>query len=115
MVHRVVATLAALAILMLEPLAATAATVATGVPFEINAVLPTTGPAAFLGSKEAEGELLTWFLINIKKSGIPVSSSARITNLYQTQLKKIEKTIAELDEDLQHDYRKELEEWVIFL
>jgi hypothetical protein len=69
----------------------------------------------YIGSKEAEAELLTWFLINIKKAGIPVSSSVRITNLYQTQLKKIEKTISELDEDLQHDYKKELEEWVIFL
>ena len=69
----------------------------------------------YIGNKEAEAELLIWFLVNIKKSGIPVRSSTRITNLYQTQLKKIEKTISELNEDLQYDYKNELAEWVIKL
>jgi hypothetical protein len=67
----------------------------------------------YIGNKEAEAELLIWFIVNIKKAKIPVSSSVRITNLYQNQLKKIEKTISELEEDLQYDYRKELKEWTI--
>src|ERR1044072_9195707 len=29
----------------------------------------------YVGNKEAEAELLIWFLVNIKKSNIPVSSS----------------------------------------
>jgi hypothetical protein len=67
----------------------------------------------YIGTKEAAAELLIFFMMQIKKCGIPIHSGAVLSNLYMNQLKKINSTIETLDEDLQHDYRKELDEWVI--
>jgi hypothetical protein len=67
----------------------------------------------YVGKKEAEIEILTWFITLIKKSRIPIYDTVKLSNLYTTQLEKIKKVIAELDEDLQYDYTKELEEWTI--
>jgi len=67
----------------------------------------------YVGKKEAEIEILTWFIILIKKTNIPIYASVKLSNLYTTQLEKINKVISELDEDLQHDYKRELEEWVM--
>lgn len=67
----------------------------------------------YVGKKEAEIEILTWFIILIKKSHIPIHDTTKLSNLYTTQLAKIKKVIAELDEDLQYDYQRELEQWVI--
>lgn len=67
----------------------------------------------YIGTKESAAELLIFYIVQIKKSEIPVHSGAVLSNLYMNQLKKINSTIDALDEDLQHDYRKELEEWVI--
>ena len=62
----------------------------------------------YTGSKAAEVELLIYFIGNIHKTNIPFRSGAVISNLYDTQVRKIEKLIAELDEDLQHDWKVEL-------
>ncbi len=67
----------------------------------------------YIGSKEAAAELLIFFIYNIKKSNIPIHSGAVLSNLYMNQLKKINSIIESLDEDLQHDYRVELENYVI--
>jgi hypothetical protein len=67
----------------------------------------------YIGSKEAAAELLIFFISNIKKSNIPIHSGAVLSNLYTNQLKKINLIIESLGEDLQHDYRKELEECVL--
>lgn len=64
----------------------------------------------YIGTKEAAAELLIFFMSNIKKSNIPIHKGAVLSNMYMTQLKKINLLIDQLDEDLQHDYRKELEE-----
>jgi len=61
------------------------------------------------GSKQAEIELLLHFCAVLKQSGIRIDKNTALNNLYHSQIKKIEKTIATLHEDLQYDYRKELD------
>jgi hypothetical protein len=60
------------------------------------------------GSKQAEVELLLHFCSTLQSSPIPIQKGTVIYNLYQFQLKKIEKLIAALHEDLQYDYVKQL-------
>ncbi len=64
----------------------------------------------YMGSKQAEVELLLHFCGLIRESGIPFEKSQVINNLYLGQLKKLHATIDSLHEDLQYDYRKQLEE-----
>lgn len=63
----------------------------------------------YTGSKTGEIQLLLHYCCRLKQSGIPFRKSAVLLNLYQHQLKKINAAIATLHEDLQYDYRKELE------
>lgn len=62
----------------------------------------------YTASKHAEAGLLIWFCSQLKQSGIPFQKSTALNNLYQSQLKKAEKAIDTMHEDLQYDYRKEL-------
>ncbi|MBC7887426.1 MAG: hypothetical protein H7Z13_06010 [Ferruginibacter sp.] len=62
----------------------------------------------YMGSKQAEVELLLYFCVTLINSSIPIHKSTVLNNLYQFQLKKIAKLIAALHEDLQYDYLKEL-------
>lgn len=64
----------------------------------------------YTGSKQAEIEILLHFCLCLKNSGIPFMKSTALNNLYQQQLKKMEKTLNGLHEDLQYDYRRMLEE-----
>jgi hypothetical protein len=63
----------------------------------------------YTASKQAEVELLLHFCYTLKHSGIPIKNTTVLHNLYQYQLKKAEKVIATLHEDLQYDYLKELD------
>jgi hypothetical protein len=63
----------------------------------------------YSGSKQTEIELLVYYLQKIKNSGIPIHKNTLLTNLYQQQLKKIEKALDTLHEDLQYDYRQAIE------
>lgn len=63
----------------------------------------------FTGSKQAEVELLLYFCGKMRRSGIRIEKSVQLTNLYTQQLRKIERTIETLHEDLQYDYRKQLD------
>lgn len=54
-------------------------------------------------------ELLIYFCRKIKESTIPIKKSTALVNLYAGQLKKINKEISTMHEDLQYDYLKELE------
>lgn len=63
----------------------------------------------YTGSKQAEAELLIYFCITLKRSGVYIHKSNALTNLYNQQLKKINKVIETMHEDLQYDYLKELE------
>jgi len=64
----------------------------------------------YMGSAQAEVELLTYFCSKIRSSGIPIHKQAVLTNLYQQQLKKIRTVVATMHEDLQYDYLKALKE-----
>lgn len=63
----------------------------------------------YSGIKQTEIELLLFFCREIKEHDINVTRHTVLNNLYTGQLKKIEKAIASLHEDLQYDYNRELE------
>lgn len=63
----------------------------------------------YSASKQCEVELLLHFCKKMKTSGLKIHQSASISNLYFAQLKKVEKAMAKLHEDLQFDYRQTLE------
>jgi hypothetical protein len=63
----------------------------------------------YAGSKQAEVELLLYYCTKIKKAGIKVGESVALTKLYLQQVKKIEKSISLQHEDLQYDYKRQLE------
>jgi predicted S18 family serine protease len=54
-------------------------------------------------------ELLLHFCNLIKYSNIDYKYNITIANLYQNQIKKVQKEIAKLHEDLQFDYEQEVE------
>ena len=64
----------------------------------------------YMGSKQAEVAILIHFCQCLKQSGIPFMKSTALNNLYHQQLKKIEKAISTLHEDLQYDYRRMMED-----
>jgi hypothetical protein len=64
----------------------------------------------YTGSPQAEIELLTFFCVKIKRSGIPIHKNPVLNNLFQQQLKKIRAAIATMHEDLQYDYIRGLKE-----
>lgn len=65
--------------------------------------------ARYSGNKQTDIELRIFFCLQLKGSGIPFRQSAVLSNLYDGQLKKINAVLITLHEDLQHDYRKEIE------
>ena len=62
----------------------------------------------YTGSKTAETEILLHYLTNFKGLKLAWQKSTALSNLYQSQLKKIRAAIDTMHEDLQHDYLKEL-------
>jgi hypothetical protein len=60
----------------------------------------------FPNSKLVEAELLLHFCKLVKDSGIKVEKNPALNNLYQNQLKKIKKAMAELHEDINYDLNK---------
>lgn len=63
----------------------------------------------YIGTPESEAELLIHFIGNIHKANIPFRGGAVISNLYDNTVKKIEKLIRALDEDLRYDWERELQ------
>ncbi|MGZ8517833.1 MAG: hypothetical protein ACXWWD_10800 [Chitinophagaceae bacterium] len=63
----------------------------------------------YSSSKQTEVELRLYFCVTLNASGIALHRNPVITNLYQSQLKKVHAVLATLHEDLQYDYYKELE------
>lgn len=64
----------------------------------------------YSGIKETDLALRIHFCTILKESGIPISQNAVINNLYLSQLKKINAVLATLHEDLQYDYRRQVDE-----
>lgn len=54
-------------------------------------------------------EMLMYFCLKLKQSGIPYQNSQLLVNMYDQQIKKINTLISKLHEDLQLDYYNELE------
>ncbi len=63
----------------------------------------------FSGSPLAAVELISYFMIHLKKSGLPMAKNTVIGNMYEQQMKKINSHLSKMHEDLQYDYRKRLE------
>ena len=63
----------------------------------------------YSGNKQTDLELRIFFCRQLIDSGIPFRQNAVISNIFGGQLKKIDAVMATLHEDLQHDYRKEIE------
>ena len=77
----------------------------------IRKVLKTTNKyIKFSSDKETEIELRIYFCIKLRKSGLRLSSSRVLLNLYQNQVKRIRSVLAMLHEDLQYDYQQILDE-----
>lgn len=64
--------------------------------------------------KETEIELLMHFCWRLGSHAPPISKSTRLVNVYNRQLTLIEKAMSSLHEDLQYDYRLELENLIIY-
>jgi len=60
-------------------------------------------------NKSAEAELLLHYLTNFKGLNIPFHKSVALSNLYAAQLKKVGIALSGMHEDLQYDYKRELE------
>jgi hypothetical protein len=63
----------------------------------------------YAAKPEITVELLIHFLQQYKRNPIRFDNSTAMVNLFAAQLKKIDKELAKLHEDIQYDYRKELE------
>lgn len=59
--------------------------------------------------KETEVELLIYFCSKLKAFKPSISRNPALMNLYQRQINSAKKTLLTLHEDLQYDYRLELE------
>lgn len=62
----------------------------------------------YSGSKPTEVELLIYYAKKLKQSGIPFQESAVLMNLYQRLFFRIQKALLSMHEDLQYDYKKEI-------
>jgi len=63
----------------------------------------------YSGIKQTDMELRMYFCEQLLESGIPFYQNTVISNLYVSQLKKIESVLSTLHEDLQHDYMPAIE------
>lgn len=63
----------------------------------------------YSGSKTTDIELRIYFCQSLNESGIPFQQNTVINNLYHSQIKKIFSVLDTLHEDLQYDYKREIE------
>jgi hypothetical protein len=76
----------------------------------LRKVLKTTNKyIRFSGSKETEIQLLLYFCKKIKTSGLNYKASRVVFNMYINQIKRIHKVLSMMHEDLQYDYKDEVE------
>jgi len=64
----------------------------------------------YSGQKQTEVEVRLHLCRQIRESGIAIERHSTINNLYHREIKRIEKALTGLHEDLQADYRMELED-----
>lgn len=63
----------------------------------------------FAGDKEVEVDFLLYFCRKMNTSGLKMRQDKVLQNIYWMQLKKVEKALSALHEDLQYDYRQTFE------
>jgi hypothetical protein len=63
----------------------------------------------YIADKGLAAELHIYFCQQIREEGIPFKKSQLLLNMYEQELKKINTLISSLHEDLQSDYRYDLE------
>jgi hypothetical protein len=63
----------------------------------------------YMNDASLAAELHIYFLLKLKESGIPITKSAKIMNLYKQEMAKINMLITSLHEDLRTDYQSDLE------
>jgi len=66
----------------------------------------------YSGSKQTEVDLLIYFCLKMKRSGLPIYTNTVLSNIYQRQMQRIKKALSTLHEDLQFDYHDDLESLV---
>lgn len=64
----------------------------------------------YSGIKQTEVELLLHFCKRLKGFKIPIANSTVLSNIFDRQIEKVQKSIKSLHEDLQFDYGEELKE-----
>jgi hypothetical protein len=64
----------------------------------------------YSSNKKTELELRIHFCLKVKEHHVPLRSSAVLFNMHEQQVKKIKALLVLLPEDLQYDYKRELEE-----
>ena len=62
----------------------------------------------YSASAIVETELLIFFCLKLKAMGDSINKNPVILNIFQNQLKKINKSISAMHEDLQYDYQREV-------
>ena len=62
----------------------------------------------YSGLATVEIELLTYFCSSMKELDISIDNNPVLSNIFQNQLKKINKAMTTIHEDLQYDYRREI-------
>ncbi|MEP2025882.1 MAG: hypothetical protein ABJH98_08440 [Reichenbachiella sp.] len=63
----------------------------------------------FSGNKQTEVEILIFFCQSLIELNLPLERSKVLLNLIFNQIKKIEKALSTLHEDLQYDYKDSLD------
>ena len=63
----------------------------------------------YSGTKQTEIELRIYFCTKVKAARIPLDTSVVLSNLYNREIEKIKTVLSKLHEDLQYDYKQELE------
>jgi hypothetical protein len=63
----------------------------------------------YSGLPVVEIELLIYFCSGMKELNIPIESNPVLSTIYLNQLKKINKAVGSLHEDLQYDYQREID------
>ncbi len=73
----------------------------------LRKILRTTNKyTRYSGLATVEIELLIYFCNSMKELNVSINSNPVLANIYLNQLKKINKAMATLHEDLQYDYRR---------
>lgn len=66
----------------------------------------------FSGSKQTAAEVLIYFCKSLIHSSIQIEKSTALKNIYEAQFKKINAALNTLHEDIQYDFRKEIDELI---